>query len=82
MGQGLAALTAQGISEREITAVGERPLGEARNIYDGDGHYISLLGSNSLFHHPEDRWPDTVDLDQTVALNRAILEVTDRLARV
>ena len=35
MSQGLAALTARGIDERVLTPLGERPLGEARNIYDG-----------------------------------------------
>ena len=82
MSQGLAALTARGIDERIVTPLGERPLGEARNIYDGDGNYVSLLGSNGLFHHPEDRWPEAVDLDRTLALNQAMLEVVDRLARV
>lgn len=43
---------------------------------------ISLLGNNRLFHHPEDRWPEAVDLDRTLALNQAMLEVVDHLARV
>ncbi len=81
MSQGLAALTARGVDDRIVTPLGERPLGEARNIYDGGGHFISLLGNNRLFHHPEDRWPDAVDLDRTVALNQAMLDVVDRLAR-
>lgn len=80
--QGLAAMTGRGIDERIVTPLGERPLGEARNIYDGGGDYVSLLGSNGLFHHPEDRWPEAVDLDRTLALNQAMLEVVDRLARV
>jgi hypothetical protein len=81
MSAGLAALTARGIEERVLTPLGERPLGEARNIYDGGGHYVSLLGNNGLFHHPDDRWPEAVDLDRTLALNQAMLEVVDRLAR-
>jgi len=82
LNQSLAALTARGIDKRTVTPVGERPLGEARNIYDGDGNYISLLGDNDLFHHPDDRWPEAVDLDRTVAINQAMLEVIDRLARI
>ncbi len=81
LNQGLSALTAHGINERIVTPVGERPLGEARNIFDGDGNYISVLGSNGLFHHPQDRWPEAVDLDRTLALNQAIVEVVDHLAR-
>ena len=82
MSEGLAALTAGGIDEYTVTPPGEQPMGEARNIYDGGGHYVSLLGNNKLFHHPEDRWPEAVDLDRTLALNRAMLDVVDRLARV
>ena len=52
-----------------------------RNIYDGGGQYISLLGSNSLFHHPDDRWPEAVDLEQTLKVTKAMLEVATQLAR-
>jgi len=46
---------------------GTRPGGEARNIHDGGGRYISLLGSGPFFHNVEDRWPAAVDL---AAVNR------------
>jgi len=46
------------------TPIGQRPLGEARNIFDGDGRYISVLGGNGLFHHPQDTWPEAVNLDE------------------
>ena len=49
------------------TPMNSRPLGEARNVYDGGGNFISLLGSNPLFHHPQDVWPDAVDMDTTTA---------------
>lgn len=81
MDQGLAALTAHGITKRIATPVAERPLGEARNIYDGGGNYISLLGNNRLFHHPDDRWPEAVDVDRTVAINKALLTLAERLAQ-
>ena len=54
-----------GVAAGQITAMGQRPLGEARNIFDGGGEYVSILGGNNLFHHPSDRWPDSVDLDST-----------------
>lgn len=81
MSQGLAALTASGVTERVVTPLGERPLGEARDIYDSGGDYVSLLGNNKLFHHPDDRWPEAVDLDRALALNQAMLDIVDRLAR-
>lgn len=48
------------------TPLGERPLGEARNIHDGGGRYVSILGRNGLFHHPDDIWPSAVDLAATL----------------
>jgi len=64
------------------TPIGTRPLGEARNVFDGGGHFVSLLGSNPLFHHPDDVWPDAVDLPQTVRWVQAFTELTRQLALV
>lgn len=79
--QGLGALENQNIAIADVTPLGQRPYGEARNIYDGDGQYISLLGGNSLFHHPDDRWPEAVDLDKTLQVTKAMLDVVIQLAR-
>jgi hypothetical protein len=57
------------------TDPGSRPLGEARNIHDGGGRYVSILGQNGLFHHPSDVWPDAVDLDVTVSWIRAFVQM-------
>lgn len=64
------------------TPVGNRPLGEARNIHDGGGQYVSILGDNRWFHHPDDRWPTTVDLERTVRLTRVMLAIARNLAGV
>lgn len=77
---GLEALAAEGVEPEAITPVGSRPLGEARNVFDGNGRYVSLLGSNPLFHHPDDRWPEAVDLAKTAALTQAMLALVERLA--
>lgn len=77
---GLEALAAEALEPDAITQLGSRPLGEARNVFDGNGRYVSLLGTNPLFHHPDDRWPDAVDLPKTTALTRAMLALVDRLA--
>lgn len=62
------------------TPIENRPLGEARNIYDAKGNFLSLLGNNALFHHPDDRWPDAVDVETTArwtdAFSRIILELS------
>ena len=57
------------------TEPGQRPLGEARNIYDGAGRYVSVLGRNGLFHHPSDVWPDPVDLEKTTRWVAAFSEI-------
>ncbi|MEZ5559472.1 MAG: hypothetical protein R3E86_13135 [Pseudomonadales bacterium] len=67
--------------ELDVTPVQSRPYGEARNIYDGGGQYVSLLGDNPLFHHPDDRWPEAVDVERTAALTEAMLDVASTLAR-
>ena len=77
---GLAEFAAQGIAKPAITLVGDRPLGEARNIFDGGGQYLSLLASNRLFHHPDDRWPDAVDMDTLSRVAQAMLTLTTHLA--
>ena len=74
-------LAAVGQSIHRATPIKTRPLGEARNIYDGGGHYVSILGSNPLFHHPEDRWPAAVDLPRTLALTRGLVNVVVGLAK-
>jgi len=38
-----------------------------------------MLGDNGLFHHPEDRWPDCVNLDKAVRLTEAFTKLLIRL---
>ena len=37
------------------------PTGETRDIHRAGGCYLTLVGSNLLFHLPQDRWPHAVD---------------------
>lgn len=77
---GLAALGVQGLVPADVTPIGTRPLGEARNVFDGGGRYVSLLGTNRWFHHPDDRLAESVDLARTVELTAAMLELIEELA--
>ena len=79
--RGLAhgAMAQAGAPPADETAPGKRPGGEARNIYDMNGSYVSLLGTNAWFHHPDDRWPETIDVDATVRLVEAMIAVADSL---
>lgn len=62
------------------TPIGERPLGEARNIFDGGGRYLSILGRNGLFHHPDDLWPDAVSPRETTKWINALVALGVELA--
>ena len=37
------------------------PSGETRDIHRAGGRYVTLVGTNPLFHMPDDRWPHAVD---------------------
>ncbi len=75
------ALTAAGETPAFRLGPGKQPGGEAHNIYDLNGRYISFIGSNPYFHHPDDRWPTTIDLDKAARLTDAGLGIASALAR-
>lgn len=77
---GLASMLHHGREPAAETAPGTRPLGEARNIFDGGGRYLSLLGSNGLFHHAEDRWPEAVDVEAVAGFAAAFADIAVELA--
>lgn len=79
MGLARGALAQAGVSIGTTAPPGRRPVGEARNIHDLGERYVSLLGSNSWFHHPDDRWPDTIDLERTRRVIDAVRAIADRL---
>ena len=60
------ALAEHGI-EREPMAVGFSGYGEARNIAERGGRYISLLGGHPYFHSPNDVFEKAVDAEALVA---------------
>ena len=62
-----------------VAPVGTRPFGEARNIYDAGGRYVSMLGSNPYFHHPDDRWPAAIDINRTGRLATAWIQLVSSL---
>lgn len=62
MGLAQSALGAAGI-EREALAVGRSGYGEARNIAEVGGRYVSLLGGHPYFHSPMDTFERAVDAD-------------------
>lgn len=77
----LDVLSQSGLNPDAETKPGQRPFGEARNIFDGEGRYISLLGRNGLFHHPADTWPEAVDLDKTTRWVAAFTDIAGKLSQ-
>jgi hypothetical protein len=55
------SLTAVG--QTHVVSPGEMvPSGETRDLHRAGGRYITLVGSNKLFHLPQDRLPHAVDI--------------------
>jgi hypothetical protein len=57
------------------------PSGETRDIHRKGGRYLTLVGTNKLFHLPQDRWPDAVDVAAVAAIAAAAARITEALAR-
>lgn len=51
---------------------GGKANGEAHEIEERGGRYLSLIGRNPWFHAPEDRWPISVDCARAGSIARAV----------
>jgi hypothetical protein len=59
---------------------GTVPVGEAAYVHRAGGRYVSIIGNNDLFHNPNDRGPDAVDLQAIGRFAGAFAMVTKSLA--
>lgn len=59
-GHAASLLREAGQPESSI-AIGHGAGGEAHDVMQRGGRFVSLIGTNPLFHAPEDRWPEAVD---------------------
>ena len=57
------------------------PSGETRDIHRGGGRYVTLMGSNPLFHLPQDRWPHAVDTNVVTRVAAAAAALVVKLTR-
>ena len=77
----LKCMLNEGIKPDLSMPIGELPpRSEAQNIHEGGGRYFSLIGTNNLFHHPEDRWPKAVDINKAVKCIRSLTSLAIELA--
>lgn len=56
------ALQAVGQAADDLAPPTVVPSGETRDIHRAGGLYVTLVGSNPLFHLPSDRWPHAVNV--------------------
>jgi hypothetical protein len=75
------AMTGAGLAIDRRHPRGVEPLGEARNIHRGGGRFISIIGKNDLFHSPDDRGPDVVDLNVIERFAKAFATVATALSQ-
>ncbi len=54
-------IRAAGLAINRRVPRGTVPGGEAGVVHRGGGRYMSLIGSNALFHNPADRGPEAID---------------------
>lgn len=76
----LAALAAAGVAANSVAPAGTQPVGEAANIHAGGGTFVSFVGAQRWFHHPDDRWPHAIDMDRVEHTTRAALDIATALA--
>jgi hypothetical protein len=57
------------------------PSGETRDIHRAAGRYVTLVGSNQLFHLPEDRWPHAVDTPAVARIAAGAASLVTALTR-
>jgi hypothetical protein len=79
------------LSEAELVRAGQVPRvvgpktpvpsGETRDIHRAGGRYVTLVGSNPLFHLPQDRWPHAVDTDIVTRVAAAATALVFKLTR-
>jgi len=69
------ALSSAGLTVGRRVPRGTVPAGEAEVVHRGGGRYVSIIGTNGLFHHPDDRGLHTVDLTTIASFVAAFTNV-------
>jgi hypothetical protein len=57
------------------------PSGETRDIHRAGGRYLTFVGSSSLFHLPQDRWPHAVDVPAVERIALVAARIVVQLTR-
>jgi hypothetical protein len=78
---GLTALAGAGQPPDDIPWPASPPSGETRDIHKSGGRYLTLVGTNRLFHLPQDRWPDAVAVPAVARTAAASAQIAHALSR-
>ncbi len=78
---GLGALADAGQPPDDIPWPTQPPSGETRDIHRAGGRYLTLVGTNRLFHLPQDRWPQAVDVSAVARIAAAAAQMVLALSR-
>ena len=73
------AMSAGGLAISRRNPRGTIPGGEAETVHRGGGRYVSVIGSNALFHNPADRGVDVVDVRMIARFTKVFAAVARRL---
>ena len=77
----VAELTQAGQAPDAIAPATLVPSGETRDIHRAGGRYLTLVGSNPLFHLPQDRWPHAVQVGAVARIASAAARLVVALTR-
>ena len=77
---GLDALSLAGQPPDDALPPAQAPSGETRDIHRAGGRYLTLVGTNRLFHLPQDRWPGAVDVPAIARIAAAGARIVQHLA--
>jgi len=77
---GLAELSRAGQPPDDMPWKWFVPSGETRDIHKAGGRYLTLVGTNRLFHLPQDRWPHSVDVSAVARIAAASAQIVRALA--
>jgi hypothetical protein len=78
---GFAELTRAGQPPDDMPPKTHVPSGETRDIHRAGGRYLTLVGTNRLFHLPQDRWPHAVDVPAIARIASASAQMVLALRR-
>jgi hypothetical protein len=73
------AMSAENLAIARRIPRGTVPAGEAEVVHRGGGRYLSVLGSNALFHNPADRGAEAVNVTAIARFTRAFATAAQTL---